>query len=255
MITKRAVMEKDNKQTLLEKEFLATFLKELMPGILHNFANPLNGIMGRSKLLQRRIDAFFKNMREQHPEAADLLSEEFEKIKNDVRSINNESDAFFRMFRDISAKFYALAAREEERISLSQMLAAEMRFADFYLEFKHEITKALEIDREIPEIKGYAAELSLSFWRLIRFAMVSALRSKKKEFFLSTGHDRENIIVLIKYSSKESESPSDRPNAGVEAATEILKQYSAGVQLSGEKGINEIRVEIPYHHGAAELKI
>ncbi|MGB4220460.1 MAG: hypothetical protein WBJ50_04190 [Smithellaceae bacterium] len=183
MITKRTVMEKDNKQTLLEKEFLATFLKELMPGILHNFANPLNGIMGRSKLLQRRIDAFFKNMREQHPEAADLLSEEFEKIKNDVRSINNESDAFFRMFRDISAKFYALAAREEERISLSQMLAAEMRFADFYLEFKHEITKALEIDREIPEIKGYAAELSLSFWRLIRFAMVSALRSKKRNFF------------------------------------------------------------------------
>jgi nitrogen-specific signal transduction histidine kinase len=243
-------MEKDNKQTFLEKEFLATFLKELMPGILHNFANPLNGIMGRSKLLQRRIDAFSKNMREHHPEAADLLSEEIEKIKNDVRSINNESDAFFRMFRDISAKFYALAAREEERISLSQMLAAEMRFADFYLEFKHEITKALEIDREIPEIKGYAAELSLSFWRLIRFAMVSALRSKKKEFFLSTGHDHENIIVLIKYSSKESES-----NAGVEAATEILKQYSAGIQLSGEKGINEIRVEIPYHNGAAELKI
>ena len=60
MITKRTVMEKDNKQTLLEKEFLATFLKELMPGILHNFANPLNGIMGRSKLLQRRIDAFSK---------------------------------------------------------------------------------------------------------------------------------------------------------------------------------------------------
>ena len=47
---------------ILEKKFVATFLDELLPGIFHNFANPLNGIMGRSKLMQRRLDDFVKKI-------------------------------------------------------------------------------------------------------------------------------------------------------------------------------------------------
>lgn len=239
-------MESNNEYRLLEDEFKATFIKELMPGILHNFANPLNGIMGRSKLLQRRIDSLAKKLVQHHPDVSVALFEEMEKIKSDVRSVNNESEVFFGMFRDVSTKFYALATREEERISLSQMLAAEMRFADFYLEFKHEITKTLALDREIPEFMGNARELSLSFWRLIRFAMVQALNSKKKEFFLSTGHDRENVHVQIKYTIDESSRHTMNPDAGMMSAIEILKKYLAEIQFLKEDGINAIMVRIPY---------
>ena len=48
-------MNGTNLYALLEKVFVATFLDELIPGIFHNLANPLNGIMGRSKLMQRRL--------------------------------------------------------------------------------------------------------------------------------------------------------------------------------------------------------
>ena len=53
---------KKNLYTHLEKKFVETFLDELLPGIFHNFANPLNGIMGRSKLMQRRLDDFVKKL-------------------------------------------------------------------------------------------------------------------------------------------------------------------------------------------------
>lgn len=246
MISIKAGMEKDKKQQhLLEKEFTATFLRELMPGILHNFANPLNGIMGRSKLLERRIDMLNKKLSEQHPDAAGALLEEIQKIKNDIRSVNSESESFFGMFRDVSTKFYALAAKEEERISLSQMLAAEMRFADFYLDFKHEIVKKLDFDKEVPDFKGHAAELSLSFWCLIRFAMAAALKSEKKEFSLTTGHDDENVFVLMKHSGEESGTLDANRIESISAALEILEKYSARVEFDRENGISTVTIRIP----------
>ena len=41
-------MDNDGIYRELENDFLSTFMGELMPGVLHNFANPLNGIMGRA---------------------------------------------------------------------------------------------------------------------------------------------------------------------------------------------------------------
>ena len=55
-------MDKGEIYRALEDDFAATFIEELIPGILHNFANPLNSILGRSKLLQRRIEENIRKM-------------------------------------------------------------------------------------------------------------------------------------------------------------------------------------------------
>lgn len=256
-------MKKGEIYQALEDDFTSTFIRELMPGVLHNFANPLNGIMGRSKLLQRRIDDAVKKINEQYPEVAITLQDELQRIKNDIRSVNKESESFFEMFRDASGKFYSLAAQGNERINLSQLLTAEMRFADFYLEFKHEVTKNIQLDKDIPEFKGNTAELSLVFWRLIRFAMTRALESTDKVFFLKTEHDDENIIVSMKYSGDAM--PEDQKNIvikylqggapdmaaakmdkGVQLAFMILKKSSARVQFFTKDGYNVMSVTISY---------
>ena len=103
-------MEKDKIYQALEDDFTSTFIRELLPGVLHNFANPLNAIMGRSNLLQRHIDDTVKKIHEQYPEVAVTLQDELKRVKNDIGSINKESDSFFEMFRDASGKFYALAS-------------------------------------------------------------------------------------------------------------------------------------------------
>lgn len=260
-------MEKSEIYKALETDFTSTFIHELIPGVLHNFANPLNGIMGRSKLLQRRIDDTVKKINEKYPETAAGLQDELQRIKNDICSVNKESESFFEMFRDASGKFYALATKGEDRVNISQLLAAEMRFANFYLEFKHEITKNVQLDCDGPDIKGNTSELSLVFWRLIRFAMTRALRSEIKDFLLATRHDNENILILIKYSgdavSKDVgnniiqyfqgdalDIADVKMEKGFLMALMILKQYSARVQFSTQDDINTISVAIPYRVSA-----
>lgn len=256
-------MDKGENYQALEDDFTSTFIRELMPGILHNFANPLNGIMGRSKLLQHRIDDVVKKIEERYPETAAALHDEILRIKNDIRSINKESDSFFEIFRDASGKFYALAARGEDGINLSQLLAAEMRFANFYLEFKHDICKDTRFDENLPDFKGNLAEWSMVLWRVIRFAMNRALASDRKEFLLETKYDAKHVMVtlqytgdavpdrdqeiILKYLKGDADEMVDSSlEEGVLLAVKIMKKDISGIEFGVQNGLNSLQINVPY---------
>jgi len=82
----KSMNEKDL-YTHLEKKFVATFLDELIPGIFHNFANPLNGIMGRSKLMQRRLDDFVKKMETRYPSIENEMGVDYKKLISDTEFV------------------------------------------------------------------------------------------------------------------------------------------------------------------------
>lgn len=256
-------MKQDEIYQELEADFSATFIKELIPGILHNFANPLNGIMGRSKLLERRIEENIKKLEELFPEAAMNLMDPIQRIRADIRSINQESESFFDMFRDVSGKFYSLATKSVERINLSALIAAEMRFANFNLEFKHEIKKEIQLDGDVPDIRGNTAELSLVFWRLIRFAMTRAAKSSEKEFFISTEYDERYIRILIKDSGEPLsdgtvaaimqvadlqnwEATQSVLDKGIYLSFMILHIYGVQINISRQENINTLVIGFPY---------
>lgn len=202
-------MDKSEINRVLETDFTGTFIDQLIPGILHNFANPLNGIMGRSKLLQRRIGENVKKIEEKYPDVAMEMMEDLKRIKNDISAINQEADYFFDLFKDVSGKFYTMAAKNEDRVNISQLLDGEMRFLNFYLDFKHEVSKNMEWDNDIPELKANAAELSLAFWRIIHFFMSRALNSRVKKFYIKTEHDHDLIKVSIRSSDDHIISQAD----------------------------------------------
>jgi len=255
-------MNKNEIHRALEEDFKATFIEELIPGILHNFANPLNGIMGRTKLLQRRIEENFRKVEAMYPEAAAEMMNEMQRIKMDVSSVNQEAEYFFDMFKDIAGKFYSLTTKEEDQINLSHLLAAEMRFANFYLDFKHEIKKNMQWDNETPYFKGNTADLSLAFWRLIRFAMSRALASRLREFQIKTDHDHEYINVSIKSSgntlmafdtaalienlhtsSSKADGIIDR---GALLSLSLFDQYRAKINIFTEDALGIISIGFPY---------
>ncbi len=257
-------MDKGEIYRALEKDFAATFIEELIPGILHNFANPLNGIMGRAKLLQRRIEENLRKIEEKYPEAANCMMDDLQRIKTDIRSVNQEADYFFDMFKDVAGKFYALAAKNEDRINISQLLAAEMRFVDFYLDFKHEIKKNIQWDKEVPDFKGSTADLSLAFWRIIRFAMTRALASQLKEFSIKTDHDNKYVSVFIKSSGEAMSAPdldylmenlnSDSLNVpgaadqGFLLSLLLLDKYQARINFFSEENFSTISIGFPYRN-------
>jgi hypothetical protein len=184
---------------LLEKRFVATFLDELVPGIFHNFANPLNGIMGRSKLMQRRLEDFIRKIEARYPEIEKESGADCKKLMSDINAINDASEEFFNMFRMATGKFYALGARDAGSLNLSALIEAELGFADFYLDCKHKVKKEIHLDMGVPSIMGKTAYYSISFWMLIREAAKNVQKRNEEALRITTASDDRCVIVTISH--------------------------------------------------------
>jgi len=243
----------------LENDFEATFIRELIPGILHNFANPLNGIMGRSKLLQRRVEENIKKTVEHYPDAGKRFVEDYGKITKDVELMISEADRLFEMFRSVSGKFYAVGDTTVQKLNLSEMVENEMKFSDFYLDFKHQVKKQISLDPDIPEISATPGDLTLFLSTLIWYSMQAMKTSKVKEFSISTSCERGQATLKV----QDTGSPipgqlreslmegADVPPAGPEGlrklflAFSLLRKYQARIEVFSEGSKNVYIVQIP----------
>lgn len=256
----------------LEKAFLATFIDELLPGIFHNFANPLNGIMGRSKLMQRRLIEFVKKIEKRYPGIENELGGEYAKLLSDVESINNESDRFFNMFCTSTGKFYAIGAQGVENMNLTGLVESELGFADFYLDFKHNVKKDIRLDRETPDIEGVTAFYSMALWMLVRQAMKKIKEAGDGTFFIATEHDDQWVILKMTYAGNGAEKDCLRlaqtEAADLDSLAEkmeeekhlfyalmLFRQGKEGTRIMYDESSQLLTIRIPYQkkHRKSEM--
>jgi hypothetical protein len=247
----------------LEEKFVATFLGELIPGIFHNFANPLNGIMGRSKLMQRRLDDFIRKLEQCYPDIENKMGADYKKLISDINAISSESEKFFDMFRVASGKFYTLGTRGVEKLNLSSLIEAELGFGDFYMDYKHNTKKDIHLDREAPSIKAIAGFYSIAFWVLIRQAAKN-VKKQNSTFRIATAHDDQWVVVRISHvggsllegwqdiSLPLGEDP-DILSAGTDEQRSVLyalmliRQGVYGVEVTHDRDADLLTIRIPYH--------
>jgi hypothetical protein len=258
-------MNETDLYAFLEQRFIATFLDELIPGIFHNFANPLNGIMGRSKLMQRRLEDFIGKIENRYPEIANETGADCKKLISDINAINDASEEFFDMFRVATGKFYALGARDVESLNLSALIEAELGFADFYLDYKHNVKKEIHLDMNVPSITGIAAYYSIAFWILIREAARNVQKGNEETFHIATTSDDQWVIVSIRPVGdslvrgwREIVFPVGTdltpPTCGADeknnliCALMLFRLASSGVEVAHDGNADLLTIRIRYHH-------
>jgi signal transduction histidine kinase len=262
---KMELAEEDNKDmhhqeihSLLEKAFQDTFIEELVPGIVHNFANPLNGIMGRSRLLQRKLADIMKRVDVVNDTS---YQEDNKKLVRDVDSIAHEADRLSGLLKTVMGKFCAVGDRTAQKVNLSDLIELEMSFFDFYLEFKHSVKKTLRLDRNLPAVRGAPADYSLAFSTMIRYATVAMKDSVPKELYISTELENGQICVKIQnrggamsddlkrllLDETQRNAPSLRGTGEREllCAFSVLRKWSAFFDINSDNDFNTISILIP----------
>jgi hypothetical protein len=241
----------------LEKEFESTLSAEIIPGILHNFANPLNGIMGRSKLLQRKLEMNAKTAVPADPD------DFYNKIFRDVDLISRDTERLSVLLQNVAEKFYTISKTSVQRLNLSEIIAIEMGFFDFFLEFKHNIKKTLNLNPDIPEVTGIPADYSLSLWVLIRESMARTKDCEPKEMSITTEHRGDDVNIRIATTGvfftesdwsevMDAVEKEDLDHSTVNARDSylvyslfLLKNYGARFRLESEGGVHNLTIAIP----------
>ena len=246
--------------SVLEKAFQDTFVEELVPGIVHNFANPLNGIMGRSRLLQRKL---LDIMKKADVEKDASYQEDNKKLVRDVDSIAREADRLSGLLQTVMGKFCAIGDRTVQKVNLSELIELEMRFFDFYLDFRHNVKKTLKLDRELPEVRGAPTDYSLAFSTLIRYATVAMKESASKELGISTQFENGQVCVKIQNRGvpisddlkrlllDEAQGSASSLAGTVEGTLicsfSLLRKLGASCDIRSENGLNTISVWVPFY--------
>jgi signal transduction histidine kinase len=245
---------------VLERKFQDAFIEQIIPGIIHNFANPLNGIMGRSALLQRKLTEIMKN-RDTGRNTSNV--EDNKKLVNDVESISREADRLSTMLQHVTGKICTISDKAIQKINVSDLIEREMKFFDFYLEFKHSVKKTMYLEREVPMVKGVPADYSLALSALIIHSMDASKESTSKEFNISTQFENGQICIKIQHRGKPisddqkkhlcEESHADNSSfdtcdgGELWCAFTLLRKWGARFEIDSDSDWNTIAVFIlPY---------
>lgn len=240
----------------LKNEFESTF-GELIPGIIHDLASPLNGIMGRCELLERRAHRTLERIAAGAHTAGNDLMEDCQKIHADANLLTREADRLFDLFNKVSEKFRTLKDTAVQEINLSDLVETEVRFLRFYPEIKHTVEHTLHLDREVPEVRGIRADYSMALSAIIRHAIDSMMESESRKLVITTGYDDSHVFIRVEDTGapreaiREGELPplpahTINGNRGLFCAVSLLKKHDVLFGVAHESGVNITSLRVPY---------
>lgn len=230
---------------ILESAFVATFATQLIPGIIHNFANPLNGIMGRAQIMKRRLDHFSTTVKENDPNFLPACLDLLGRLGTDVASINSEADRFCHLFQNVGERFQRMQNSDEELFSLVQLIASELHFADNYLDFKHHIRKAFQPNENIPLVRGNPAYYSLCIWALLRQVVLDAQDASQKTLSIKTTFQDGCVTVQLRNGIATTDQGEGTKETSVfRTAVNMLEAMGAKITMDIRDGFRVLTLII-----------
>jgi signal transduction histidine kinase len=242
----------------LRQGFVADLIELVIPGAIHNFANPLNGLSGRIKLLEIHLAKFIQTIESIHPGLGSEPS--LDKISRDVGILREESAKFLGLFRNFEGKILSLSSSEQQMINMKELLEAEVKFADCYLDFKHDVTKTVQIDDNMPLISGNRTGYSLCLCSLINCSRLRLKGALEKNLSISAGSDDVNIRIVLQDSGEKipeackkiaSEDGlryeiKTRTDSSCVLSLLLLKLYGFQINIDDREGWNQISLSKSY---------
>ncbi len=250
-----------NEVELLERlkaNFVADLLGAILPGAIHNFANPLNGLTGRIKLLEMHLSRVMPQIKS--IDAQSIRDESLDKVSRDIGILTEESERLLDLFRNFETKIIALSSSEQQTINLADLVASEVQFMDCYLDFKHGVTKEMQVDRNIPTISGSRAGYSLSILSLINFARLRMQDVSEKKLAVWVGCDDADIKIVFRDTGEPIPPPcrmlasGESSNCDAVAPTDavccwsllLLKLYGLRIHIDFIDGWNVVSLARSY---------
>jgi two-component system sporulation sensor kinase A len=208
----------------------------LASGVAHNINTPLSAILGFAELLKLN----YRN------------SWEIESIISQVNRIKQIIDnLMLKSSRDQEA--------EITEIDINNLLETELNFFEANMNFKHNIVKAYQFDRDLPKIKGVYSDFSQSLLNIIGNATDAMYSTPKKELMVRTFSDNGNVCVQVKdtgegipteniphlmepfFSTKPRRGENDinepvGTGLGLYSAHQLLSKYNANIHIESKVG-------------------
>ena len=128
------------------------FLGSLVPGIIHNMATPLSGVLGATQLLEKRAATISELLSDGEStgeaERTELLKQ-LERNRANVDILARNARHLADILQTLVQRINRGSSSVKEYHSLNELLQDELRFLDAHLAFKHKVKKQLSLGPEV----------------------------------------------------------------------------------------------------------
>lgn len=219
--------------------YRTTPMSLFLQGIAHNFNTPLGSIRGRAELLQHNLQKNSHWMDRITDESVRTeVRDMFTKFSKGAGEIISQVDRLGEIIRGFTNKLSGEANRVETDVDLNKLVQHEISFFESSLYFKHKITRTVDLDPNLPKIRGTYRDFSEAFHELI----VNSIRATANE-----GERLMEIRTRADEASIEIEVADNRPHPGDDDIGRLMTVHLDTVYREGPSeahfGISD--VEIP----------
>jgi hypothetical protein len=128
------------------------FIGSMVPGIIHNLATPLSGVLGATQLLEKRTASFEEvlNKSESLDESDQLaLQEQLERHRTNVEILARNAQHLADILQVLVQRINRGSHNGQAMHSLSDLVQQELKFLDANLIFKHKVRKNVSLCAEL----------------------------------------------------------------------------------------------------------
>lgn len=128
----------------LELEFLGSML----PGIVHNLATPLSGVIGATQLLEMRVgeqERLLNELDRGVTTSADALKVQHQKSCSNLDIMSRNARHLTDLLQVIIRRFHRCGQNTPGPVSLFELVSNELQFLEANLTYKHKVRKRFDL--------------------------------------------------------------------------------------------------------------
>jgi len=191
------------------------FLGSLVPGIVHNLATPMSGVLGATQLIENRnatlSDIIASLQLLDESQRSELLTQ-FDRGRASVDILARNARHLAELLQVIVQRLNRGATLTREFYSLNDLIQNEVRFLESDLSFKHKVKKQLVLAPDLPSSKFVYGHVAAAV-----DAFVTDLLSRHNfeagpleiEFTTEIKQNSPCLILTARYASNEADEASE----------------------------------------------
>jgi signal transduction histidine kinase len=240
-----------------EQKINLAFIGSCIKGIVHNINTPLSAIMGRSEMLQLRLNRI-RDKISLHNDR-----EELDKCMRDISIIIENCNRVSETIKNVMQKSINAEYDKAQIINIANILKEELEFLKADMDFKHNIEKSYHIKENIPSIEGVYIHFSNSFLEILENSKQAMLNTEEKKLTVSVlcdgkcievkFHDtgcgiepekREQLLQTLQnpYSASQDTDVTDK---GIPRIARLLKLYNVQFDIQSKPGDTTFSIKFP----------
>lgn len=221
------------------------FLGSLLPGIVHNFATPLSGVLGATQLLEKR-SATIEELVQEHERLGEAergeLLKQFDRNRTNVEILSRNAKHLADLLQVIVQRISRGSNQNRDFHTLNDLLQCELRFLEAHLAFKHKVRKQVTLSPRAGSVRlvyGHVAQAFEEF--VISTLSVHNLGQNilEMEFQTEDNDQRATLSVVAKVAATAEPQPEP---LGTYLAR--LRDEGWETELRSESGLRCLRLTL-----------